>query len=83
MSRGGLYLVDSSLQVVERASATGAGDVLRLDELDAGRLQDGVGKVAQGGLVETLCLYIEQVRLLVYEDGTNGHGGLQLEFFQG
>ena len=33
-------------------------------------------------LGETLGLYVEQVRLLVDEDGTHSHGNLQLEFFQ-
>ena len=32
MSRGGLDLVDGAFEVVKRAAATGARDVLRLDE---------------------------------------------------
>ena len=41
---GCLDLGDGLLEVVERAAAAWAGDVLGLGELDAGGLEDGIGQ---------------------------------------
>ena len=42
--RGSFDLGDGLLEVIERTATTRAGDILRLGELDAGCLKDGISK---------------------------------------
>ena len=77
--RGSLDLGDGLLQVIERTPTTRTRDILRLCELDARGLQDAVGKFHEFSLVETRIVDHKLMGLLVYQQRTDGHSGLQLQ----
>ena len=84
MSSGCLDAADGVLQVVERAAAARTGDVLRLRELDAGGLENGV---CEGCEVFRFFKDLSGIGdfedklggLAVDEQGAYGHGSLQLQ----